>query len=316
MSQTIQVEATVRKPRERAERAMSPDVNEDSAAVVVGGEPDEVDAALQQAMATIQARDAALAEAHQGRTAAERAAQRMQAQVAQTRGSALAAEVEAATAAKANAITAKRAARESGDLDAELAADEALAAASFKLEKANDALKNAPPQSQAGQMQEPTPQVSAAVQQFIAAHPRWHTDKAFKDRLLTEHNALIADGVAAESPAYFRTLNNLARQLEQPAPTRETTMPPVDRFNGAPTDRGSPGGNSGGSTVQTALGPVSVTRRRDGSIGVQVAPSALADFEEGAKTSKMKLGDYIYEQVKMVTDGTPDMTNMDGKVYR
>ena len=316
MSQTIEVEATARQPRQRTERAMSPDVVPEGS-VVLNAAPDETEVALQQAMQVIQQKDAEIAAASAGRTAAERVAQRAQAAVAQTRGTALAAEVEAATTAKASAVAAKRAAREAGDLDAEIAADEALTAASYKLERANDALKNTPPESQAGQMQDPGSGVSPAVAQFIAAHPRWHTDKAFRDRLMQEHTALLADGVAAETPAYFRTLHNVARQLEQPAvQPRENPMPPVDRFNGAPTDRGSPGGGNGQNVVQTALGPVSVTRRRDGSIAVQVAPQALADFEEGARTSKMKLGDYIYEQVKMVTEGTPDMTNMEGKVFR
>lgn len=84
-------------------------------------------------------------------------------------------------------------------------------------------------------------------------------------------------------------------------------------FNGAPPSRGSGGGGSGGKTVQTAFGPVTVFTKSDGTKSVRVPPDRRADFEEGAKICNMPLGEYILD---MAENGNSGLITAEGSVYR
>jgi hypothetical protein len=312
MSDSITVEAPEarRRSRERPERAMTdaPEV-----AVLSGDDNAQPDAEqeLADARRAIQARDATLAQEREARTRAEREAARALAGRATDRSAAVAAAVEAATSDQTRARQAMRVARESGDLDAEMKANEELSAATYRAAQAAGelaAMKAGDPTSAAGQMQQagqpqqqpqqPQGGTSAAAQAWIAAHPRFNSDRGYKAAMIAAHTDLVADGVAPDSPAYFRALDEAAATLDGGRTQRTEPMPePRQSYNGAPPSRGGSGGNGRGGTVQTPLGPVSVTRKSDGNVGVAVAKHLRGNFEEGARISNMNLGDYIYEQV-------------------
>lgn len=285
--------------------------------------------ALAEAQRIIAERNQQLGAEQAARTRAEREAQRQQAGRAQDRGAALAAVVEASVSAQAQARQALRAARESGDIDEEIKATEALSQATYRLDQANAQIQNlkVDPTSAAGAMDQPQQQggVSQSAQSWIDRHPRFNSDPSYKATLMAVHYDVVKDGVAPDSPAYFRALDAKAAELdagttrERNAPMAEPAPTRAAQFNGASPTRGS-GAPAAGGVVKTLLGPVTVGRRAGGKITVQVPPHLKADFEEGAKISGMSLGDYIYEQVRVAEEreagGDGGLITDEGRTFR
>lgn len=292
-----------------------------------GPTPEEALADMQRAVAD---KDRQLDEAKQARTRAEREAARAHAGRAVDRGAAVAGQLEAAKSEKDRAKAAKKAARESGDLEAEIAADEAFNAASFREMSASAELAalKADPTSAAGRTTEPSQRggYSPQAQSWIDNHPRFNSDTSYKGTILRAHEQAVQDGIVEGSPAYFRELDRVAATMEQQngggnsrTEERGGTMP--NGFQGAPPARGgSTGRGQGSGWEQTLLGPVQVSERADGKVQLKVPPELHADFVEGAKITGMDLGDYIYEQVQIARErrsgGTGSLTIQEGVTYR
>lgn len=296
-----------RQPRQRnaTERVMS-----DGPELVTeqgGGEQrDEAGEALADARRQLQERDAALATANEARTRAERETQRAHAGRAQDRGAALAASVEAATSAQAQAVARKRSARDSGDLEEEIKADQALAVATYRLEasRAAQTAQQGDPTSGAGRMEPQQQQgVSQAAANWIAQHPRFNSDTQYRDAMLAEHNRVVTQGYVADSPAYFRELDRRATELEGRGMNN-------DRFDGASPSRGNPS-NGGSTTKQTVFGPVTIYKLAGGKTRIKVDQNRMEDFKEGAKITGMPLAEYA-----LALTETNSTETGEGRVYR
>ena len=323
MSETIELEddTTARRPRAPRERGMTEGTETDD--ILVGDETTgTVDASVEEALAEAQRgiveRDRQLAAERDARSRAEREAQRAHAGRQQDRGAAIAATIEAATTAQANAESAKRAAREAGDIDAEIKADKALAQATYRLEQAQAFAAQAQrdPVSQAGATQEPQQGavVSGAAAKWIAAHPRFNTDPDYKGKLMAAHYDLLNDGVQPDSRAYFRELDRVAAELEGRKVEQPQQRPAPDQFSGAPPAKGSVAA-SGGNTIKTAFGPVTVVGRGK-DVTYRVRPEDLPDFQEGAKINGMSLKQYVAEQIASVKSNYAGLMTEEGRQYR
>lgn len=293
--------------------------------------------ALAEKDKVIKSKDGVINDLSQGKTRVERELQRAAVVRVNDRRVAVSEAISSATSEKNQAVAAKRAAREAGDIEAELKADEALQAASFRLHSANAELASLPkegdPASAAGRVTDPGAQgngVSPQAQAWIDAHPRFNSDKGYRDAMLASHAALLRDGVMEGSPAYFRGLDETAAVLDGTGNGGGGRMGEGggngngkgQPFGGAPPARGGGGGGGGGSggrTVNVRVGPdrlvpVTISRRSDGSIAkIHVPPGDRADLEEGAKICGMALGDYI---VDMVENGDKGLIHTEGQSYR
>lgn len=245
--------------------------------------------------------------------------------------------VESATSEKSSAAQALRAAREAGDIDAELKAQEQLQNAIWRLNEATRDLEAAKgdPTSAAGNVTEDgqggrqpiagDTGVSPATQSWIDRHPRFTSDIGYRQVMLKAHADAITDGITVDSPAYFRHLDEQAAVLDSGggggggmdvgklSGSRPLQGNQQD-FGGAPTTRGGSNSGQGGSrVVNSRLGPITVRDRSDGKRILSVPPGLKADFEEGAKVCGMKLADYIND---IVEQGDTGLIIGEGHDYR
>ncbi len=156
-----------------------------------------------------------------------------------------------------------RTARESGDIDAEWAANEALAeskAILIQLNQGKEALENAPkPESPAPYR--PSDPVEALASQlsprsasWVRSHPEYAQDNRLYSKMLAAHNLAVADGIPADTDDYFSaietTLGLRQQALEDDAmsdaakPAQRRSAPAA-----APVSRGGNGNGSGGQRV-------------------------------------------------------------------
>lgn len=282
---------------------------------------DAVAAANQRAEQFQRERDA---ERQRAATAEQQAAQARQSQQ-QDQVAVLASAVEAANAEAIAARGKLRQAKEMGDFDAEAQAYDDMASARARHDRASVELemaKQRAPQRHASQTQPANNGgITPATQAWINAHPKFH-EPATRDAMLAVHGQLLADGVTAESRAYFRALDTEYARLT--ASGDDTTMD--NRGNGratpasssaAPPSRGSTGGT--GSEVRTLMGPVRVTER-NGQVNITIPPHLRADFDEGAKLCGMTTGAYAYEQVQIARErmngGNGGLITEEGRSFR
>lgn len=308
-----------RAAREGASRTMS----DDTPGVVLetgtaGPTPED---ALADAHKALEKKDKELDESEAARVAAERTASqardtaaRERAGRVQERAGAVDAAVAAAKADKTAAQSAIRAAREAGDLDAELAANDKLASANYRLNAGEDEAARIKAFTEGGGGQGggngggggQGSQITPATQRWIDAHPKFKSDKGYNAVAMRAHDQALEDGIAPDSRAYFRALDEAVAKLDGDGGNRrEDDMGDQNRggrresSEGAPSSRGNGGHGGASRIVKTPLGSLNVTRRSDGKLAIQIPPALRATFEEGAKISKMDLGDYAYEQVKI-----------------
>ena len=68
------------------------------------------------------------------------------------------------------------------------------------------------------------------------------------------------------------------------------------------------------------MGDVNVTRTSDGKLLINIPTNLRADWEEGAKVTKMTLREYAHEQVlageEIAHGGTGGLTTSEGRAYR
>jgi hypothetical protein len=173
--------------------------------------PEEALAGVREQLAAAEAR---ADQERAARTAAEqRAAQASQA----TQGAhetTLEARLQSETSRRDSAKARYRAAREAGDIEAEIAANEELSAAvqmvqALTIERGRIAAQKAAPRPEpqnAGNIPGP------AASRWLAEHPKISTDASYYAACQSAHEAALRDGCAVESPAYF---NHINARLEQ-----------------------------------------------------------------------------------------------------
>jgi hypothetical protein len=197
----------------------------------------------------------AQAQAQADRAAREEAERRAAQAGNQAQGAteaALSASIAAEEQRLANARLAYRQARETGDMDAELTANEDIASARqavdrMKADKARIATQRQQPAAQ------PQAGMSPESQRWIATHPRFNSDPVYNGTATGAHFDAIRLGMIEASPAYFAHINQVLERTygenhgsleamsgpKQPAaPARQGARPPASSF-AAPSSRGN-----------------------------------------------------------------------------
>lgn len=341
---TVDDEPVTRRSREDQVRPEVP------AAIVEDSGPDQsAERMLEDSQRAIQERDRQLAEANQRAARAQSEAARARDEAARAnmeragdRATAVAAQIEAAQADQATATAALRAARDSGDVDAEVKAQELLASSLYRLNQSKGELawleqqgKQAPPQRQ-----QPIYQPSIEAQRWLAEHPQFNTDPDYRAAAEGAHGAAIRAGHREGSAEYVQHIDQMMERLYGPGhgqggqPMRRQEMDTPRRQDmtssaGATNRGGSSGGTGGGRAVQTPFGPLYVNERSDGRINIQIPQSARladgsertrADWEEAATISGVPLAEYAWEYVKasreMAAGGNGGWIKGDGQVSR
>ncbi len=317
-SLTIDVdgEAVTRQPRQERPEPERKEPAVEVATDAAFSHPDDLLAESQAALEKSEReREAAQSEAQRHRNDAAQARNAAaQANMARAgdRAAAVASAMESAKADQTAAKMALRTARDAGDMDAEIAAQEMLSSALYRYNQASGELnwlneqgKHAPqPQRQA---QPAGDGLSDAARAWINDHPQFNTDAVYRGVATAAHEQAINDGMTADSPAYFRHINAAVARFEKgrEAPQEKPMSNGGARPNGnghtssaAPSNRGGAGGGSRSGTVNTLLGPVSVSEMANGKIRIDIPPNSRADWEEAASINQMTLGEYAYDQVR------------------
>jgi hypothetical protein len=269
-----------------------------------------------------------LAESEAARVAAEQRAAQAGGQVANAHNAALEAALSSEESRLNAAKAAYRAAREMGDIDAEVSASEEIAAArprvdALKMEKQRMAAqRQAPqqpnaPQQQAGRIPGP------AARAWMDDHPLINSDPAYANAAEAAHNRAIAGGHEPESPGYFASINrelesrfgeNHGRTAAMTAPPRQQpgrqapaqqqqqrTRPPASSF-ATPASRGNPTNARGGADINSIANALGVT---------------ADDVREAADFSNMPLDKYLKAQADILAErGSNQITYGNGTVYR
>lgn len=338
-----------RQPHQRAERAMSdlPKISVDDPPPNDGPTPEQ---ALKDAQAALANKDKDIETANRARAAAERtAAEARDATARERQGRAgdrkalVTQAVEGAKSDRQAAISAIRTAREAGDFDAEMRAQESLNSADYRLNQGTAELAGMgdgkDPTSTAGDVREQNggrrdqaAGPSQAAQAWINKHPEFNRNNQYKDAMLAAHGRAVLDGASVDSPAYFRYLDEADASWRGQSgggmgggnngggDDRRGNGKDNSHFDGAPPSRGNGGGSAGSRQVQTMLGPVGVTRLNNGKISIQIPRDIRDNFEEGAKISNMGLGEYALEQVRIAEEraagGTGGLVTTEGQKFQ
>lgn len=356
MSDTLtlgQSEPVVRQPHQRRE-PREPDAS--ATIIESGGEHLSPEAALADSQRQLQDRDRQVAdarrqarEADQRRAAAETEVVRARETQAVDRQAVVAQALEGAKSEQSAAKMAKRAARESGDIDAEMAADEALGAATFRASQATaelDYLKTQPKPA-AHQQQQGAGTPSAAAQKWLDDHPRYFSDEAYQATAQGAHGAAIRAGNPEGSAQYISYIDQLMTRvygeghgqpddgMTQPETPRPMAHQPTLRQSGStsvPPSRAGNGQGAGGGwrNVETPLGSLLVQNRPDGTRGVRFPNAKVqSDFEEGASLDKryhtgekgrnLALAEYTNEQLTIAAEiaagGNGDLVRGEGRTF-
>lgn len=348
----LQIEPEVITRKSRAEEGLT--TLDEIDARSKGPTPEEALAAAQsQIAAKDQERDAALARAAQAeREAAE--AKRVVAETSTARVSdqevAIANAIEAGNAAKQAAAQKIKSAREMGDFDAELAAQDELNAASYRLMRAKetkgqfDAWKAKQPKAgdaQQRQEQQGAPAQTPEVQSWLAAHPMYTKDQEYTADANASHNLALEAGCAEGSKAYVdyidarlsrlygpdhgkpgvvRGASNGGNQVDKRATGGRTAA-----STAAPVSRGGSnvGGGGGGVVFNHETGSLRLTTITDPKSGQPketVQGNIPADWVEAAKWNKMDPITYAVEQMHIqreIKDGSlSGLTHGESGTYR
>lgn len=327
MSGTDEELITRRPARERPQREVHREEPEKPASLVIedsGHDDITPEEALADSRRLLQEADRRTADAQKRQREAERRAADSQAQAQQAaagrqsdRQTVVTQAIDAAKAEGTTAAVAYKLARESGDIEAEIAASQAIADARMRLHEAqreHDQIK-AQPAAQPKQGNQFTPE----TQRWLDDHPAFFSDKRYERLARAAHDEAIRSGHRDGSQSYVDYIDGIMEeeygeghgQAPQPAakgdrPVRESrasgggTLPPSRRGNG----QSSAGA---GKTVKTGLGPLTLQVQSDGSRRIKFSsPDQRANFEEGAKISfphkydrnpAQALADYVNEHI-------------------
>lgn len=242
---------------------------------------------------------------------------------ASDRAAAVASAIEAAKADITSAKIAKRTAREAGDIDAEMAADEMLSSALYRQNQATGELnwinqqarQPAPTGDQGNRAEQDKP--TPAAQAWMDSHPRFNTDRNYRATALGAHTEALRAGKTLGSQEYVDYIDQMVEEVygpdhgtssEPPLARRQQPMQPTQRNNATsaagPSNRGSGGSTAGGGSgvVQTGLGPITVQRRQDGSKSITIPRNRYDDWMEAATINGMTLDKYAEEQVAIADE--------------
>lgn len=214
-----------------------------------------------------------------------------------------------------------KAAREAGDVDAEMGAVETLSAATYRVTQASAELEamKAQPRPQPQRTQQSAPRISDRAQQWLNEHPRYNADMPYRALAQYAHNEAIGQGHSAESQDYIDHIERVLTaqygqdhgQVPRPQTQRGREEVPADRGrgpsaqDGVPPSRGSGGGNGGFSAVKTVLhkDPVMVQKGANGAMRIRFSSTEQRkDFQEGADTCRMSLGDYVLDHINVADE--------------
>lgn len=334
--------------RSRAGRQQQ-DEPEDERPSVTIEQPDQIspEDALAESRRQLQASQQQTAEARRQARAAQQQAQHAttQAQEATTarisdREIAVNSVLESAKAEQATARAAKRLAREAGDLDAEMAAEEMFTVATTRMHNATAEIERikAAPKPKPPEQQAPT--ATPETQRWMDEHPAYHTDRRYQALANATHFEAIEAGHPVESPGYFDYVNNALAEVygedhgqtggQKPVPQQQTQrrqQPVAREGDGLPPSRQTGGGQGGYKTLDTPLGSVQFRQGRDGKIeSIRFANTATADnFKEGAETSFRRLyetnpdqalADFATETIHEYLEGGETIKHGDGRILR
>lgn len=251
------------------------------------------------------------------------------------RATVVASAIDAAKAELANARAAKRLAREAGDLDAEIQADDVASAAQFRLQSAtaeSEYLKANPPAK-------PTPGpaggnagMSAAAQQWVNDHPAFNTDPDYQDAALLQHRKALRAGHRDGSPEYIDFIEDAMTEMygdghgqeegarpvaQQPRQQQQRQAAP--RGDAVPPSRNT-GGNHGWKRIDTGVGVVEYQDRPGGQRAIRYNEADGTNLEEGARISRMTLADYVNDHIthaqEIAAGGRGDIIKGDGENFR
>lgn len=240
--------------------------------------------------------------------------------------------VETAKAEQASARIAYRTAREAGDIDAEIAATEAMSSANVRLANAQGELariqaqpkpQQAPPQQQ--QAAGPSPE----AQRWIDEHPAYQTDAAYRGRALAAHEDAVRSGCIEGSPAYIRFIDQEMTATYGEGHGRTAGAQPLrqgnqqdmnrnqpPRSDSAPPSRGNSQGAAGhGGFVRqsTPAGDLLVKKNGTGGMSIRfTSDEQRAAFEDAASFSKMSLAEY---SKSMLEGGSDDLKIGEGQRF-
>jgi len=336
-------EVITRRPRAGRER----DDDDEAVPGVTIEQPDQIspEDALAESRRQLQASQQQTAEARRQAREAQQTAQRA-AQQSQEATAARISDREVAfnsvlESAKAEITTAKaayRLAREAGDVDGEIAAQEMLAGATMRAQNANAEIERikAAPKPEVQQRHQPTQQqggMTPEAQAWADAHPAFASDRRYKALAVAAHEEAIEQGLQADTPAYFDHINDAltqeygeghgqvgGRQVQQQPRQRQQS-------DGLPPSRHAGGAQGGYKTLSTPLGNLSYRQSRDGRIeSVKFADTATHEnFKEGAETSFRKLfeadpdkalAEFATETIAEHLEGSETIRNGDGRILR
>ena len=345
----------VRQPRERERPVRDRVQPERDSAITIetvtadGVDPTEIVARsadqIKQADRSVAEARRAAAVATQRQQAAELALQQSQADRIIDHGAVLAATVESAKSEQAAARTAMRAAREIGDIEAEMEATETRSAATHRLTQASGELAQVRAITQNSRRNQPAPVQqqsgrSAEAQAWLDSHPAFNSDLAYRGVAIEAHNDALRFGLSEGSRAYVDHIDRIMEETygeghgQTAAPPRQPPRSQQDMSgrNGRagdrtgsalPPSRGGGGGGGGWEKVSTILTPgtpLLVQNQGGGKMTVKFSShTQQADFQEGADACKMSLNDYVLDQISIAKEiasgGNGDLVVGEGQTF-
>lgn len=299
--------------------------------VYEGGEASDIDPsqALAESRRQMQDTERRLAEERRLRSAAEQNARQATAQAATARQTDRQAVLQSAITGAEGEINgaeaAYRAAREAGDVDAELVAQRALNTASARLQQAQGELAWTKQQAQNAPQQPGQPGPSEAAQAWLDAHPLYFQDDEYQAMAHVADKRALAAGHKGGSESYVAAVEKFMAdkygeghgQIGGDPPQMKT--PSRDRGGElAPTRRATPGGNNGGykEAVIPKFGKIGY-REEAGQKGFQrrvrfASAEQRATLEEFANVNKMSFDDYVNDLILCHEEGHTDLIHGDG----
>jgi hypothetical protein len=273
-----------------------------------GPTPEQALAEARQRLATSESQRQA---AEQARQAAEQRAQQAGGAVQSAHEGALETRLNAEKTRLASAERSYRAAREAGDIDAEILASKELAGATHLIAACeNEKARLASQRANAAQQQQQVPQQSSripgpAARAWMDDHPKINSDPTYGHAAEQAHNRAIARGHEPESSGYFDSINaDLERSfganhgrdagMADPPPARQApSKPPASSYS-------TPRSNGGATTRNGEAADVAKVCDAISSMGdTRITPEIL---QEHADASKMSLKDYVASQMQILAE--------------
>lgn len=344
-------EVITRRPR--ADRQGDPDPDRETPPSVtfeaISDEPDPEEA-MAEARRQLAASQQQTAEARRAARQAQQAAQHATAQAHEAatarltdREIAITSVLDSATAELVAAKAAYRAARESGNIEDEITAQEALSRATTRETAAKtelERIKAAPKPAAQPQQSNPQggPQMSAEAQAWIDSHPAFNADDEYHAMAILGNNRAIKAGHTEGSQSYVDFIDKFLeekygeghgqiggnQQVQQPR-GRQQQQQRSNAGDGIPPSRHTGAGRGGWKDVPTDLGTVHFQKGSDGALRVRFADkNTHENFIEGAKTSfralydrdpDRALADFAEEHINEFLEGGGTIKNGDGRSY-